>query len=276
MASMDRFIQFAEPIAGELPLQQAAAAVENETTRRREALGRRTTAIDESRRAHYMLLRAVDVLLASILIVLTAPLMLLVVIATKLDSPGSPLFVQRRVGARHLWQNGQRITEVFTFPLYKFRTMYIDAPSSSHREFMRAYIHNDVETMRRLQKGKVEKENQYKMVGDPRVTRVGRILRKTSLDELPQLFNVLFGDMSLVGPRPAIPYEVAMYKDWHCDRLLDPAGITGLWQVTARSASTFDEMVNLDLEYINTQTLFLYLKILVMTPLSVFIGKGAE
>ncbi len=111
---------------------------------------------------------------------------------------------------------------------------------------------------------------------DNRLTRLGRWLRETSLDELPQLWNVLKGDMSLVGPRPPLPYEVEMYEPWHCQRLAARPGITGLWQVTARSSADFDEMVQLDINYIQHQSLWLDLKILLKTPIAVLSGKGAE
>ena len=116
----------------------------------------------------------------------------------------------------------------------------------------------------------------FKIVDDPRVTAVGRILRKISLDELPQLWNVLRGEMSLVGPRPPIPYEVEQYKSWHRRRILEAKpGITGLWQVTGRSRTTFDEMVRLDIRYARTRSLLTDLKILLSTPRAVLEGKGA-
>lgn len=128
--------------------------------------------------------------------------------------------------------------------------------------------------MARLQKGTVEQGNEFKLNGDPRITRVGRILRKTSMDELPQFWNVLTGDMSLVGPRPAIPYEVEMYEPWHMTRLSTRPGLTGLWQVTARNSASFDDLVRIDLEYIEKQSFWLDLKILFMTPLAIFDRRG--
>jgi lipopolysaccharide/colanic/teichoic acid biosynthesis glycosyltransferase len=115
-----------------------------------------------------------------------------------------------------------------------------------------------------------------KLVKDARVTTLGRFLRKSSLDELPQFWNVLKGDMSLVGPRPPIPYEVEMYRDWHHERLAAQPGVTGLWQVTARSSADFDEMVRLDIHYVEHLSFWLDLKILIMTPLAVLNGNGAE
>jgi lipopolysaccharide/colanic/teichoic acid biosynthesis glycosyltransferase len=139
--------------------------------------------------------------------------------------------------------------EVGTFPFYKFRTMHRDTPADTHRAFVQAFISNDLEAMAAVQ----GRETQVrKLVNDARVTRLGRFLRKNSLDELPQFWNVVKGDMSLVGLRPPIPYEVDMYEPWHHRRLWVTPGITGLWQVTARSSADFGEMVRLDIEYIET------------------------
>jgi lipopolysaccharide/colanic/teichoic acid biosynthesis glycosyltransferase len=150
--------------------------------------------------------------------------------------------------------------------------MYQDAESEMHRAYIQAFIHNDQQGMSELQNGDTEVR---KLVDDPRITPLGRFLRKSSLDELPQLWNVFKGDMSLVGPRPPIPYEVEMYEPQHCRRLGTKPGITGLWQVTARSSADFDEMVSLDVEYIEHQSLWLDLKILLQTPMVVLRGKGA-
>jgi lipopolysaccharide/colanic/teichoic acid biosynthesis glycosyltransferase len=148
--------------------------------------------------------------------------------------------------------------------------MRVNAAETLHHEYVTQFIKSS---------GQVQGTgtNQlFKIANDPRVTSVGRILRKTSLDELPQLFNVLRGDMSLVGPRPPLQYEVDQYKPWHCRRVLEAKpGITGLWQVTGRSRTTFDEMVRLDLRYARTSSLWTDLKILLATPRAVISGKGA-
>jgi lipopolysaccharide/colanic/teichoic acid biosynthesis glycosyltransferase len=141
---------------------------------------------------------------------------------------------------------------------------------SEHMQFMKKMIAGNANRV----SAKGDGEGVYKLVNDPRITRLGKFLRKTSLDELPQFFNVLKGDMSLVGPRPPIPYECAAYQTWHRRRLLDvKPGITGLWQVTGRSRVSFDEMVRLDLQYASFWSLWLDFKILMRTPAAVL--KGA-
>jgi lipopolysaccharide/colanic/teichoic acid biosynthesis glycosyltransferase len=155
--------------------------------------------------------------------------------------------------------------------MLKFRSMRVDADPALHMAHVARLIGGNVHPDE-LGTGGGET---LKMRNDPRVTRVGRVLRKLSLDELPQLFNVLRGEMSLVGPRPPLPYEVALYKDWHRRRLEALPGITGLWQVEARNRVSFDEMVRLDLRYIEEQSLWLDLKILARTPLAVLTGRGA-
>jgi len=176
------------------------------------------------------------------------PLLLLIALLIRLDSPGPVLYRQTRVGL-----NGRR------FRFYKFRSMVQGA------DVLKA----DLSAQNRMN-GPV-----FKMEKDPRVTRVGRLLRKTSLDELPQLFNVLKGDMSLVGPRPNLPEEVAQYKGWQRRRLSMKPGITGLWQVSGRNLIDFNEWMKLDLEYIDSWSLGLDLKILLKTIPTVLRGKGA-
>jgi len=222
---------------------------------------------------YYLLKRVVDVLISSVLLILAAPIMVFVAIAIKLDSRGPAIYCQDRVGCRYRWRNGQYKKEVSTFTFYKFRSMYHKTTDNIHREFIAAYIHHDVKRMASLQEGKTENGNKFKLNGDKRITRVGRFIRKTSLDELPQLWNVLKGEMSMVGPRPAIPYEVELYSPWHMHRLGAMPGLTGLWQVTARNSAAFDDMVRLDLEYIEKQSFWLDLKILILTPLAVLDRK---
>jgi lipopolysaccharide/colanic/teichoic acid biosynthesis glycosyltransferase len=157
-----------------------------------------------------------------------------------------------------------------SFTMLKFRTMHTNADDTIHHEYVTRFINASVDTTAAANPGI------FKMMNDPRVTPIGHFLRKTSLDELPQLWNVLRGDMSLVGPRPPVPYEVEQYKPWHCRRVVDAKpGITGLWQVTGRSRTTFDEMVRLDLRYARTQSLWTDIKILLATPAAVIAGKGA-
>lgn len=228
-----------------------------------------------SRPLYYFFSRAVDLAVAVPLLLAFSPLFLLIALLIKLDSPGPAIFVQTRVGGQPR-PGDECVGGARVFKFYKFRSMYKHVTSERHRQFIKAYMANDHAAMAALQNGEVKGPNRYKLTGDPRVTRVGRFLRRTSLDELPQLWNVIKGDMSLVGPRPAIPYEVEMYEPWHRQRLLAMPGITGLWQVTRRSASTFDDMARLDIWYLEHRSPLLYLLILVCTPLVVLAGKGAE
>jgi lipopolysaccharide/colanic/teichoic acid biosynthesis glycosyltransferase len=185
----------------------------------------------------------------------------MIALAIKVSSKGPVLFKQKRVGLY-----GQQ----FTF--LKFRSMYVDTDYSVHKEFVTKFIADETEGQSLNGDGK----RLYKLTADKRVSRVGRFLRSTSMDELPQLLNVLKGEMSLVGPRPPIPYEVAVYETWHRRRVLEAKpGITGLWQVTARSSVKFDEMVRLDLRYSATWSPWLDLKILLQTPFAVIKGTGA-
>lgn len=222
---------------------------------------------------YFILKRAVDILISLLALILLTPFFLLIGFIIKVDSPGPAVYSQKRVGCKYHWKDGSYLSEVCTFTFYKFRSMYFKSEDTVHREFIAAYIHNDLSGMANLQQGPVEKSNRYKLSGDKRITPVGQLLRKTSLDELPQLWNILKGDMSLVGPRPAIPYEVEMYEPWHMQRLFALPGLTGLWQVTARNSATFDDMVRMDLEYIEKKSFLLDMKILIKTPFAVLDRK---
>ncbi|MEA2257278.1 MAG: hypothetical protein QOJ51_103 [Acidobacteriaceae bacterium] len=203
--------------------------------------------------------RAMDIFGSALLVILCAPLLLIVAAAVKMSSRGPVLFKQDRVG-----QYGR------SFTFLKFRSMCADNDPSVHKEYVTKLIAGEAERMPSRAAG----EGVYKLAEDTRVTRIGRFLRKTSLDELPQLLNVLRGDMSLVGPRPPIPYELAAYQTWHRRRLLEvKPGITGLWQVTGRSRVKFDDMVRLDLRYAMSWSPWLDVKILARTPGAVI--KGA-
>jgi lipopolysaccharide/colanic/teichoic acid biosynthesis glycosyltransferase len=200
--------------------------------------------------------RMVDIGLSSLALVALLPLFLLIALAVKLSSKGPVLFRQERVG-----QLGKR------FMFLKFRSMRPCTESVIHEQYVRKLISGTLG---------VPENGIFKIQNDPRVTAIGRILRKTSLDELPQFWNVLIGDMSLVGPRPPLPYEVEVYDIWHRRRVLEAKpGITGLWQVTGRSRTCFDEMVRLDLHYTQSSSLWLDLKILLQTPRAVLAGDGA-
>lgn len=233
-----------------------------------------------ARQRYFIYKACLDMALAVGLLVVCALPMLLIALMIRLDSPGPAIFAQKRVGARARWRDGRLVWETCHFTLYKFRTMCRDADCASHRAFIQALIQNDQDAMSACQgldprQLNTTQSSRYKMTHDPRITRIGRYLRKTSLDELPQLWNIVKGDMSLVGPRPPIPYEVEMYKPWHHRRLGAKPGLTGLWQVIARSSADFDEMVRLDIWYVQHQSLWLDFKIILATPLSVLRGKGA-
>ena len=213
-----------------------------------------------SQRSLLVIKRAMDIVGSAILVVLCAPLLLIIALAVKMSSRGPVLFRQDRVG-----QYGRR----FTF--LKFRSMRADNDPSVHKEYVTKLIAGEAERMPSRATG----EGVYKLAQDTRITRIGSFLRKTSLDELPQLLNVLRGDISLVGPRPPIPYELAAYQTWHRRRLLEvKPGITGLWQVTGRSRVKFDDMVRLDLRYAMSWSPWLDVKILARTPGAVI--KGAH
>lgn len=204
-----------------------------------------------------ILKRTFDLVVSALAIALLLPLWLLIALLIKLDSKGPVLYTQERVG-----MDGR------LFLLYKFRTMIANADSELHREYQRAFIAGRAEA----NLGNDQKPT-YKLFADPRITRVGKLLRKTSLDEVPQLLNVLLGDMSVVGPRPPIPYEVEAYELWHRKRLDMKPGVTGLWQVSGRNRLPFEEMVRLDLFYIENWSLLLDLKIILRTG---FVMLGRE
>jgi lipopolysaccharide/colanic/teichoic acid biosynthesis glycosyltransferase len=230
-----------------------------------------------SYRVYQFAKRLMDICGASLLLVIFSPLFLVIAILVKLDSPGPVIFSQKRVGSKRHWLFGNRYsTHGRIFKIHKFRTMHANACSDLHQKFIEAYINNDLEAMAALQQAEVTEENRFKMVGDPRVTRIGRILRKTSLDELPQLWNVLKGDISLVGPRPPILYEVRMYEPWQVQRLMTMSGMTGMWQITSRSSASFNEMVELDLWYLENQSFWVDALILLLTPIAVLTARGAE
>lgn len=195
-----------------------------------------------------VVLRVLDVMLSGTLLILLLPLFVLIALCIRLDSRGPILFIQKRVG-----QDGHE------FPFFKFRSMVTSAEADRHA------LH-----ARNERTGPV-----FKMRHDPRVTRVGRWLRRSSLDELPQILNVLRGEMSLVGPRPALPQEVAQYTAYHRQRLSVPPGVTGLWQVSGRSDLSFEQSIELDLFYIQHESVALYLRLLLQTIPAVLTGRGA-
>jgi lipopolysaccharide/colanic/teichoic acid biosynthesis glycosyltransferase len=211
------------------------------------------------RRAGNAVRRFFDLLVALTLILLLGPVLIGVALAVRLDSPGPALFRQRRVGHREK-----------EFTLFKFRSMRVDADPQGHQEYVTALIKGEATNP------DGGRENLYKLAVDNRITGIGRWIRRWSLDELPQLFNVVRGDMTLVGPRPAIPYEVAEYPNWYRERFSVKPGLTGYWQVSGRSERTYEEMVRLDIEYAKRRSLGLDLSILLKTPWVVLSRKGAE
>jgi lipopolysaccharide/colanic/teichoic acid biosynthesis glycosyltransferase len=203
--------------------------------------------------------RALDVAGSLALVAALSPLFLLIGALIKATSKGPVFFRQQRIG-----------TAGRPFMMLKFRTMRLGADESIHKQYVTQFIQSGAGAA--AADGGV-----FKIVNDPRVTPLGRFLRRSSLDELPQFFNVLKGEMSLVGPRPPLAYEVENYKRWHRRRLFEAKpGITGLWQVTGRSRTTFEDMVRLDLRYARSHSVWTDIKILAATPRAVVTGKGAH
>jgi lipopolysaccharide/colanic/teichoic acid biosynthesis glycosyltransferase len=228
--------------------------------------------IHEQRRIYFACKRLLDIVGAALLLLVLGPLMLLTAILIRLETPGPPIYGQQRVGLRRCRGVQQATWKVGTFKCYKFRTTYPNSDSALHRKFIEAYIRNDCQGMAELHSGD---KKILRPQRDPRVTRLGWLLRRSRLNGLPQLWNVLTGSMSLVGPRPPIPHEVGLYEAWHHQRLQAKPGMTGLWQVAARSSASFDRMVDLDVLYVETQSFWLDLRILLKTPLAVLRGHGA-
>lgn len=204
-----------------------------------------------------MIRRALDVSIAALALILAAPVMLIVMLIIKLDSRGPAIFSQRRIGLNE-----------HPFTVHKFRTMYAEADPAPHREYI-AQLVNGVADGQANGDGAI-----FKLAVDDRITPVGRFLRKTSVDELPQLWDVLRGEMSLVGPRPVVPYELEHYSAEQFRRFAVKPGLTGLWQVSGRNEKTYTEMVDLDLEYVERRSLALDLSILLKTLPVVIERKG--
>jgi exopolysaccharide biosynthesis polyprenyl glycosylphosphotransferase len=203
--------------------------------------------------------RVLDVAGSAFCLLAFSPVFLCAAAAVKLTSKGPVFFRQQRVG-----EAGR------PFTMFKFRTMHVNCDHRIHQQYVESFIQSN-------QPAAAGTGAIFKLVDDPRVTSIGDFLRRSSIDELPQFWNVLRGEMSLVGPRPPLPYEVARYKRWHRRRVLEvKPGITGLWQVKGRSRTTFDEMVRLDLQYARSCSLWTDLIILLATPRAVLSGKGAR
>jgi lipopolysaccharide/colanic/teichoic acid biosynthesis glycosyltransferase len=216
---------------------------------------------DKGRSSLLRVKQVMDIVGSALMLILCSPILLMIALAIKMSSKGPVLFRQQRVG---------RYGQCFTF--LKFRSMHIHNDPRAHKEYVTKLIAGEADHKPASGNG----QGLYKLTNDKRITRVGKFLRRTSLDELPQFVNVLKGDMSLVGPRPAIPYELAAYQTWHRRRVLEvKPGITGLWQVSGRSSVKFDEMVRLDLRYATSWSPWLDFKILMRTPRAVIGGAGA-
>lgn len=200
---------------------------------------------------------ALDYFTATVLLLITSPLFLIFFLSIKFHSPGPVFFYQERVG-----KDGR------IFRIIKFRSMRVNADTNFHKKYMQQVIQSNISP------AELGKKSLKLDAADPRITGLGKILRSSGLDELPQLINVLKGEMSIVGPRPPIPYEVELYETWHKQRLAVLPGITGLWQVTAHNLVPFDDMVKIDINYIQKANLWLDLKIMLLTPLEMLRKKG--
>lgn len=220
---------------------------------------------------YYAVKRLIDLVGSALALFLLSPIMLIIALMIRFDSEGGVFFVQKRIGIKRTSVNGVDHWQQTNFDCVKFRSMVKNADTDIHRNFVKTLIHNKAHLG--LDQGGEKKL--CKLTDDARITRFGRFLRKTSLDELPQFWNVLKGDMSLVGPRPAIPYELEMYKPWYHGRFNAQPGLTGLWQVSARSSADFDGMVRYDLLYVKNRSIWLDLKILLLTPVVVILCKSA-
>lgn len=212
------------------------------------------------RGSQLLLKRAFDISISALMLILISPTMLILALIIKASSPGPVFFVQERLG---------RDGEPFRF--YKFRSMKHKSGDAIHRQFAAMFINGDEHGCAESNAG----EKVFKLKKDPRVTPIGSFMRRTSLDELPQLFNILRGEMSLVGPRPPIAYEIENYLPWHMERLKAVPGLTGLWQVSGRSHVSFDEMVRLDVDYINNWSIWADVVILAKTLPVVLRGTGS-
>ena len=257
------------PVVSEMPVLPATATFPEHlfeslagSASATEALRLFATTAPLDRNGTYVLKRSLDIFLALIALLVFGPVMLAVALIVRATSRGPVIFRQQRLG-----QGGA------PFSFYKFRSMVVNVDDKIHREFVANLIRGG-QGPEPTTEGDAAT---YKMKADPRVTRIGKFIRMTSIDELPQLFNVLKGDMSMVGPRPPIPYEAAHYEPWHLRRILvGKPGITGLWQVEGRSRVTFSEMVRMDLRYIRQCSLELDLKILARTVIVVLRCSGAR
>ncbi|HET9918993.1 MAG TPA: sugar transferase [Ktedonobacteraceae bacterium] len=201
--------------------------------------------------------RVLDIVFTLLILLPLVLVIAIVALVIRLDSEGPIFFRQKRIGA-----NGEEFT------MFKFRSMHVDSNDAIHRQAVERYMQGEI-LNREDQPGSL-----YKLSADPRITRVGRFIRRTSIDELPQFFNVLRGEMSLVGPRPPLLYEVDLYSSHDWLRLSGKPGLTGTWQVYARSQVSFQEMVEMDIVYLEQQSLWLDMKLILLTPAIMVSGRG--
>lgn len=218
---------------------------------------------------YFLCKRSLDVILSILMLIAFLPLLAVIALLIRLDSPGPIVFRQERVGAKRRTLGAKTVWIMQNFTMYKFRSMVADADSSPHEAYIRNFVEGSISP-------ELAPGGKFKLSNDPRVTRLGQLLRKFSLDELPQLLNVVKGDMSLVGPRPVPTYEVACYRNGDHQRLAALPGITGLWQVRGRCFVSFEEMVRMDVDYIQKATFWFDLKILFLTIPAVLSKRGAE
>jgi lipopolysaccharide/colanic/teichoic acid biosynthesis glycosyltransferase len=256
-------------VGGKLSLGAAAAhdaAIADHSVGDSSLIG---TARHACSRRYVYLKRALDLVLGSVLVIVAVPLFLVISLLILLDG-GRPIFYrQERVGARQRRRGAAVEWEERRFRIFKFRTMVPDADQVPvHERFVESFVNGDLDAE--------DDHLPYKLGDDPRITRAGRFLRATSLDELPQLLNVLGGTMSLVGPRPVPPYEVELYKPRHRERLAALPGITGPWQLDGRGRVSFEEMVRLDIEYVRRRSIRNDLMLLARTPAAVLTRRGAR
>jgi exopolysaccharide production protein ExoY len=229
-------------------------------------VGRRTPRIF----TYAVVKRFFDTLAALVLLLVLSPVLLTVALLIRLDSPGSPIYVQRRAGARRRrLSDGRVVWDRVEFPMFKFRSMRAGASQNLHQDHIKAWVNGTAEKAADSNAG-------FKIQRDPRITRIGSLIRRTSIDELPQLWNVVRGDMSLIGPRPVPLYEAAEYNAVHRQRFLALPGMTGLWQVEGRGIATFEESIRLDIEYVRRQSFALDVEILIKTLPAVLFARGAK
>jgi len=257
-----------EPRVVDAIRRRVANAVSTETVRQLHEVQRRVG----DRRGYFVVKRVFDVVVALLALLLLLPVFLVVAAWVLIDDGRPVFFRQQRVRGRR--RDGDTwALEPFT--LFKFRTMVADADPGLHREYITAYIQSDADRLASLNPGRRDGES-FRPDHDPRVTRAGRVLRACSLDELPQLVNVVRGDMSLVGPRPPLPYEVELYSPRDLLRLSTPQGMTGWAQVKGRCAVDFEDLIARDLEYLDRQSFGFDLKVMCLTVPAVLSRRGAD